>query len=309
MPDFRGRVRRGYQLGSQIVAEFTRHRGGLLAGALAFHALLSLAPLVIVAVAIAGVVLGRGTAHAEMNRLLLETVGEKGAAAVDEWVEQASNGVEVASFVGIGLMLLAASKLGTRLRDILNQIWDIDADAFIPSFRTYTRRRVVAFALAFAAGPTLLIVFASRTLLTGFHNLLFRSRPELGLLIELLQVALSLAIVACLSAVVFRCVPDTLVSWKNAWAGGGLASVLLNAGNALLGIYLGRASIAAYGAASSVLVVLLWLYFSAHMFLMGAEFTHVYANRFDPVQRTEAGGRLGGHRPRRPQGPGAHGAS
>lgn len=158
MPGFRTRVRRGYQLGSQTVAEFTRHRGGLLAAALAFHTLLSLAPLVIVAVAVAGVVLGRGAAHAEMNRLLYDTVGVKGASAINEWVEQASKGVEVASVVGIGLMLLAASKLGTRLRDVLNRIWDIDADTFIPSIRTYARRRILAFALAIAAGPTLLLV-------------------------------------------------------------------------------------------------------------------------------------------------------
>lgn len=295
MQTFRARVRRSYQLGRKTAQEFTRHRGGLLAGALAFHTLLSLAPLVIVAVAVAGVVLGRGAAHAEMERVLHETMGEKGASVVHEWVEQASEGVELASVVGIGLMLLAASKLGARLRDVLNQIWDVDADALVPSIRTLTRRRLVAFALALAAGPTLLLVFASRTLLTAFHAFLFRATPELGMLAELLQVVLSLAIVAGLAAVVFRGVPDAQLSWKIAWIGGLLTSLLLNAGNAVAGYYFGRAGAVAYGAAGSVLVLLLWLYFSAHMFLMGAEFTQVYARRCDAARNAaKPGTRAGG---------------
>jgi membrane protein len=274
------RLRRGYQLARLTLREFARHRGQLLAAALAFHTLLALAPLVIVAVAIAGMVLGRGAAHAEMTRVLHETMGEAGASVIDAWVVDASSRGELASAIGVGLMLLAASKLGTRLREALNQVWDIDADALVPGLRTLLRRRVVAFSLAIAAGPVLLVVVSSRALLSSLHGVWFGSAQTLGIVIELLQIALSLATVAGTFAMVFRYVPDASVSWKSAWRGGVVASLLLNAGNALLGLYLARAGTAApYGAAGSVLVLLLWLHFSARVFLIAAEFTQIQAKR------------------------------
>lgn len=274
------RARRAYQLVRLTLLEFARHRGHLLAAALAFYTLLSLAPLIIVAVAIAGMVLGRSLARAEMVRVLHETVGEQGAALIREWVAAASAGGELASIVGLVLMLLAASKLGTRLREALNQIWDIDADALIPDWRTLLRRRLVAFALAIAAGPTLLLIVASRALLSVLHQGWFGSGQAFGVLIQLLQLASSLAIVAGLFAVIFRYMPDTRVSWTSAWVGGGMTSVLFNAGNALVGLYLGSASAAApYGAAGSVLVLLVYLHFSAYIFVIAAEFTQVRAKR------------------------------
>lgn len=278
MPTFRTKLRQGYQLGRRTLDAFARHRGGLLAAALAFHTLLSLAPLVIVAVATAGIVLGRGEAHAEMLRVLHDALGPKGAEAIDSWVREASLGGEVAGAVGIGLMLLAASKLGTRLREVLNQIWDVDPDALIPRLSDYLRRRLLAFGLVTLAGPTLLLVVVTRTVLSGLHGAPFGATPAMGALLQLAQLALSLTLTAALFAVIFRLVPDTHVSWRIAWLGSVLTAVLFNVGNALVALYLAKAgSAAAYGAAGSVLVVLLWLYFSAHLFLMGAEFTQVYA--------------------------------
>jgi membrane protein len=273
-------LRRAYPLARLTLQEFARHRGQLLAAALAFYTLLSMAPLVIVAVAIAGMVLGSGLAHAEMARMLDETLGAKSAAVIDEWVAEASQGGELASVVGVGLMLLAASKLGTRLREALNQIWDLDADALIPNLRTLLRRRVVAFSLAIAAGPTLLLIVSSRALLSVLHEAWFASAQALGLLIQALQLTSSLAIVAGLFAVIFRYVPDARVSWKSAWTGAIVTSVLFNAGNALVGLYLGRAGAAApYGAAASVLVLLVYLHFSATIFLIAAELTQIQAKR------------------------------
>lgn len=279
MKRIRLKLARGWQLAMKTVDEFSMVRADLLAAALAFHTLLSMAPLIIVAVAIAGIVLGESAAHAEVTRLLSDTLGAKGAATVDEWVVQASEGGKVASVVGIGLMLFTASRLGTALKETLNQIWHIDvfmAEGFKSTVKDYVQRRVFAFALVAAAGPLLLVVFTSRTLLTGFHSTLFGSTPWQGMAIQVLQLSLSFTIVALVSAVVFRYVPDTRVGWKNTLLGGALTSLLFNIGNALVGLYLARASVtAAYGAAGSAVVVLLWLYFSAQMFLLGGAFTHV----------------------------------
>jgi membrane protein len=263
---------------------YSRHRGDLLAAALAFYALLSIAPLIIVAVAVAGIVLGTGTAQQEMARVLRDAIGASGAATVNGWVQQASQSGEVASVVGIALTLFAASRFGNQLRSALNQAWNIDvyfAQGFRSSVKDYVQRRAFAFLLTVAAGPLLLLVFASRTLLTGFHARLFADSPWQGVEVQVAQLLFSWASVALTSAVVFRFVPDTRIAWRNAIVGGAVTSLAFNVTNGLVGLYLGRASVAAaYGAAGSLVVVLLWLYFSAQALLLGAEFTRVYAERF-----------------------------
>lgn len=278
------RTRALWRLVTQTLEELSKARADLLACALAFQCLLSIAPLLILAVALAGVVLGRGEALAEVARMLDSTLGSSGGSTVLEWVQQASKRAEVASFVGIALTGWTASRLGSGLRDALNQLWDIDvvvSKGVKSSISDYLRHRLSAFLIVAAAAPLLLVVFASRALLTAFHGALFASSPARGIAIQLLQLVGSFSVVALVSAVVFRYVPDTRTSWKNTLVGGVLTSVLFNVGNALVGLYLGVASVtAAYGAAGSAVVVLLWLYYSAYTFLIGGKFTHVYAQRF-----------------------------
>jgi membrane protein len=282
----RSRLSVAWHLANETWDEFSKTRGDLLAAALAFHTLLSMAPLIIIAVAVAGLILGQSAAQAEITRVLSETLGPQSAATVNEWVLQASESGELASAVGIVLTLFAASRFGEHLKNALNQIWLIDvqfAAGFKANVKNYVQRRIFAFAMVAATGPLLLIVFASRTLLTGFHSALFGGSMLQGLAVQALQILLSLVVVAGASAAVFRFVPDTRVGWKNVLVGASLTSVLFNIGNALVGLYLARASVAAaYGAAGSLVVVLLWLYFSAQMFLLGAEFTRVYTEHFGP---------------------------
>lgn len=273
-----------WQLVNQSLEEFSKGRGDLLAAALAFHALLSMAPLIILAVAIAGLVLGEAAAQAEVSRLLADTLGSRSAETVNQWVTEASDSGGVASAVGVLLTLFAASRLGETLRNALNQIDQVDvfmAAGFRSTVEDYVRRRVFAFGVVAASGPLLLLVVLSRTLLTSFHTRLFASSPWQGVMVQGAQLFVSLSAVALTSTLVFRYVPDTRVGWRNAWVGGMLTSFLFNVGNVLVGWYLARASVtAAYGAAGSLVVVLLWLYFSAQIFLLGAAFTRVYSLRY-----------------------------
>jgi membrane protein len=245
--------------------------------------LLSSAPLIIVAVGVAGIVLGHGQAQHEVSRLLRENLGPKGAATVGQWVQQASESGGVASVVGLALTVVAASSFATQLRSALNHVWNIDVAAsasFKSSIKDYVQRRMFAFGLTLAAGPVLLAICASRTLLFALRRWLFASSAVLAISLQVLQIGFSLGSVAVFSSVVFRYVPEARVSWKSALVGGTVTSVSFNIGNALVGLYLGRASVAAaYGAAASLVVVLLWFYFSAQMFLLGAEFTRLYAER------------------------------
>lgn len=278
------RARVAYELLDETSDEYTKDRGELVAAGLAFYTLLSIAPLIIIAVAIAGAILGQGAARREAFELIAQTMGGAAAATIDEWVQEAAQGGGIASIVGFLLVLYAASKLGAQLRVSLNQVWNVDAklaDGFRATVHDYLKRRLFAFVLVLASGPVLLAVFASRALLFGLNRVLFADTPFAGALVQLTQLSFSLVLVWAISAVVFRVVPDTKIGWRAVSRGAAFTSVLFNLGNAAVGLYLGRASVEqAYGAAGSAIVVLLWLYFSAQMFLFGAELTQVYARRF-----------------------------
>lgn len=268
----------------ETLDEFSRDRGDLVAAGIAFYTLLSLAPLIIIAVGIAGLVLGQGAAREEVRELIGSTMGADQAAAIDAWVQQASEAGGVASAVGAALTLFAASKFTGQLRSALNQIWNVDvfvAEGFKGTIKSYLKRRMFAFLLVAAAGPLLLGVFVSRAVLTGLGAALLPAWAPTDVLTQGVQILFSLLLVALISAIVFRVVPDTRVGWRAVIWGGVLTSILFNFGNFLVGLYLAKAGVAAaYGAAGSLVVVLLWLYFSAQMFLFGAELTQVYSRRF-----------------------------
>lgn len=273
-----------WALAMETIDEFSKDRGDLVAAALAFYALLSIAPLIIVAVAIAGIILGQGNARHEVQELLQGAMGANMAHVVDDWVQEASKSGGIASVIGAGLTLAAASKFTAQLRSALNQVWNIDvklADTFKSSIKGYFARELFAFASILAAGPLLLAIVASRAIIAGFGKAVLSRFAFTGVATQLLQIAFSVVLVALLSAVVFRVIPDTKVRWRAACWGAVLTSLLFNVGNLLVGFYLGKAAVgAAYGAAGSLVVVLLWLYFSAYMFLLGAEFTQVYSSHF-----------------------------
>ena len=266
---------------------FSDDGGSQLAAALAFHALLSLAPLLIISVSIAGVVLGRGTARSALTQLMQQSMGNKMTDTINSWVDQASRGNRIASVVGILLVLWTASRLGEELRDALNRILNVEpssGEGIGGVVKDYVKRRLFAFVLVACSGPLLVAIFLSRTLLTHFHGLIF----SLGLpggagAIQVLHILLTLLLVGLGSALVLRFVPDRGVAWRAALVGGSVISVLFNAGNVLIGLYLGRADVGvAYGIASSAVAVLLWLQLSSTVFLFGTELTRAYTESLAP---------------------------
>ena len=276
--------RTAWSMINETLDDYSRDRGDAAAAALAFHSLLSIAPLIIIAVAIAGAILGESTARAEVSTLLGRTMGRDAALAVDGWVSQASESGGLASVIGALLLFFTASRLGDQLRNALNQVWGVDvyvAENFKATVSDYVQRRIVAFAVVLSAGPLLLVVFASRAVLSGASELLFGGFAFGGAVSQVIQLGGSIVLIALMTAAVFRLVPDTRIGWRAILPGALLTSVLFNLGNVAVGLYLGRAgAVAMYGAAGSAVVILLWVYFSAQLFLYGAEFTEVYARRY-----------------------------
>lgn len=277
-------MRRAWAVLNEILDEYAKDRADLLAAALAFYTLLSVAPLIIVAVALAGIILGSGAAREEMTRLMIETMGTQGAETINGWVDEVSRTGGIASFVGAVLAAMTSSKLVVQLRSALNQVFGVDeflAQGFKATVKNYIHRRLFAFAAVLASGPLLIAIVASRAVLSGVHDALFLDSAIIRVALQIMQVSFSIAVVASLTAMVFRAVPDTRMGWRAVWIGAFLTSILFNLGNLLVGLYLGRTAVSAtYGAAGSAVVVLLWMYYSAQVFLIGAEFTQVYARRF-----------------------------
>jgi membrane protein len=310
------KARTAGQLVEATVSGFSNDRGDMMAAAIAYYTLLSIAPLIIIAVALAGIVLGEGVAREEVARTLRDTMGTEAALSVEGWVDQARASGGLASLVGVILLVFGASRVTSQLRSALNQIWNVDVAAeqsFRKNVRDYLFRRLFALAMVIASGPLLLAVFASRAALEALDHWLVEWLPTAAPVIGILQPVLSLVIIAALTAIVFKIVPDIRLGWRSVWVGGGLTSVLFNAGNYAVGLYLGRAATTeTFGAAASVVVVLLWLYFSAQLFLLGAEFTQAFAERYgrglsareEELERSEAQASEAAH-----AGPGAESKS
>jgi membrane protein len=258
----------------ETVSGFSEDRAEMLAAALAFYTMLSLAPLVIIAVAIAGSLLGEGEARLEVSRLITQATGPNIAQTIDGWVDQAARARGVASVVGAALLLLAASRLFENLKGALNQVFDVDeyvSAGFKASVSSYVKRRLFAFALVLAGGALLIVVVVSRTALDAASSKLFAGTPEAATIAGIVQIAFSLLLVAAIAAVLFKIVPDTKVGWRAAAAGGVVTSILFNIGNVLVGIYLAHATVAVtYGAAGSLVVVLLCFFYSEQFVLVGA---------------------------------------
>lgn len=280
----RTKLQVGWKLLNDTIEEYSKDRADLAAAALAFYSMLSIAPLILIAVALSGFVLGDAAARAEINTLLSSSMGGEAAKTVNGWVDEAAKSGELASAIGVVLALFAASRLVAALRGALNQVWNVDevtAEGFKASVKDQIQRRLFGFALVLASAPILLAVFGSRALLSGLHGVLFGASPIAGVVVQISQVLFSIVLVAAMTAVVFRLIPDKRIGWRSILVGSALTSILFNIGNVLVGLYLGRATIAAtYGAAGSLVVVLLWLNFSSSMFLLGAEFTQVHAKAF-----------------------------
>jgi membrane protein len=269
-----------WQMVAVIIDDFSADRGGLMAAALAFYALLSIAPLAVVGVAVAGAVLGSGRARAQLAAMLLQSMGPNVERTVMGWVDQAASSVAAGSVIGLLLILWAASRLFGQLREALNQIWNVEvpeAASIKESIKDYLKQRLFALGMVLIAGPLLLASFISRALLSSVYDFVGASAHTL---VQVGQIAASVLLVAGTTAIIFSVVPDVSVDRRSVLVGSGLTSALLSLGNYLVGLYLGRASVAdTYGAAGAAVVVLLWLYYSAFIFLLGAEFTQAYAVR------------------------------
>lgn len=273
-------------------ADFFEDRAPRMGAALAYYTLFSLAPLLIVAVAIGGAVFGEQAAEGKIRQELEGMLGPNSAAAIEDVVHRTANRPEqgiAATLVGIAVMFFGATNAFAALKESLNTIWGVDRRPG-GAIRIFVVDRLWSFAMAAAIGFLLLVSLLFSALVGATSQWLSEWLPIPPNSIFALDWGVMFVLTTVLFAALFKYLPDVRIAWADVWFGAIITAILFTVGKALIGLYLGRAAIAsAYGAAGSLVVVLIWTYFSAQIFLFGAELTQAKAKLF--ARKVESGKR------------------
>ena len=247
--------------------------------AIAFYTVTSLAPILLIVVAIAGLAFGRDAAQHAITAQLTELMGTQTADVLQSAAASASSkssGI-LATFVGIVTLLLTASGVFGEMQTALNKIWDADPPNSMIS--RLVRARAISLGLVAALGFLLLVSLAVSTVLTAFGSYLNSVLPFGSLILSVLNFVVSFALISVLFAAIYKVVPDRLIAWRDVMAGAIVTALLFTVGKSLIGWYLGTSAVASsYGAAGGLIILLLWVYYSTQIFLLGAEFTKTYAS-------------------------------
>lgn len=273
-----------WQLLRETFDEWVRDRSTRRGAALAYYTIFSLAPILILAIAIAGLFFSEEAARGEIVAQMSGLIGYDGARAIQAMIESAARpGAGVtAALVGIGTLLLGATSALAELKDDLDEIWDAPPEK-VRGFWYFIRKRLLSVGLILALGFLLLVSLAFSAVLSALTKL-WGPQGASGLALTLLEAfnfLVSFALVTALFAMIYKILPAVRIAWRDVIIGAVVTALLFSVGKWLIGMYLGNSAIgSSYGAAGSVILVLVWVYYSAQIFLFGAEFTKAYAHRF-----------------------------
>jgi membrane protein len=264
----------------EVFDEWSKDDALSLGAALAYYTIFSMAPLLVLVIAIAGLVFGRDAAQGEIVGQLQGTIGPAGAKTIEDMIARASqpsSGI-TATVISLVTMFFGASTTFGQLQSSLNRIWDVKRSR--SGVRGQVQRRLVAFSMILAIGALLFLTLAASAALSAAHTWLEQYTPVLAQVLPVANAALSFAVVTALFAMIFKVLPDTRIEWGDVWAGAAVTALLFTIGKALIAVYLGRAGVTSvYGAAGSLVLILLWIYYSAQLLFLGAEFTEVWSRR------------------------------
>ena len=262
--------------------EWSEDKVPRLGAALAFYSVLSIAPLLLIAIAVAALVFGREAASGQLVQEIRGVVGEEGAKAIRDMLKNAQkpgSGI-FATLIGFATLLFAASGVFGQLQDAMNTIWEVQPKEGRGIFGM-VKDRFFSFAMVLGTGFLLLTSLVLSTTVAATFGYLGGLAPGLKPLLAVGDILVSAVVVTLLFALIYKLLPDARIAWRDVWVGAGLTTALFLIGKALIGVYLGRSSYgSAYGAAGSLVVLLVWIYYSSQILFFGAEFTKVYANAY-----------------------------
>ena len=257
-----------------------KHKDARLGAALAYYSIFSLGPIVMIAITIAGLFFGEEIVRSQVGELIKGLMGETGAQAVNTMLTGANSEAEkgiVPTLIGVGALIFAAVGVVVQLKDALNTVWEVE-DTKVSGIWNFIRTYILSIAAVIAVGFLLLVSLLLTAVISAMGKYFSHIAPEV--LMQPIGFVGSFLIIALLFAMMFKWLPDAEVSWRDVWPGALLTALLFEAGKFLIGLYIGKQGLEfTFGAAASLVVVLIWVYFSAQIVLMGAEFTRASALR------------------------------
>jgi membrane protein len=264
----------GWPLVREAALHWVEDRAPTIGAALAFYCAFSLAPLLVILVTLVGTIVGADVAFSYVGSVLRELFGADGADVLLDAIETSQNGESgVAIAVSVVTLVVGATTVFAALEAALEQIWGVRSEA-PGGWRGFLRTRLLSFGIILAIGFLLLVSLSITTAITALRELIAERFKELVVVMGLVDLVLSLAMSTGLIAVIYRYLPARRLPWKRVLQGAFVTALLFHAGRWAIGLYLGNATQpSAFGAAASFVALLLWLYYSAQIFLFGAELT------------------------------------
>lgn len=262
-----------------------------MGAALAYYTLFSMAPLLLIVVSVAGLVFGQDAARGEIEVQLRQLLGEGGAGAVQDLlvsVRQPGKGT-LATVIGLGLLFFGATTVFAELQDALDRIWRVPARQRASGWLSLVRARILSFGMIMAIGFLLMVSLVVSAALAVLGRWVEPSFGGWYWLASAVSAIGAFAMISVMFALIYKVMPSVRVHWRDVWIGALFTALLFNFGKLLIGLYIGHSGVVSgFGAAGSLVVILLWVYYSAQIFLLGAEFTWVYANTFGSRRRQAA---------------------
>jgi membrane protein len=264
------------------VVEWIDDNAARVAASLAFYTLLSMAPLVILSIAIAGVALGEDSARAQILHQIGSMIGPQAAGALDAVVESASKSQSgtLSTIIGLIVLLVGASGVFGELQYALDTIWGVKPKPQ-RGLMGIIKDRLFSFSMVIGVAFVMMVSLVISAVLSGVGTFMSDALPGGAVLWQAVNLAVSLGVITVLFALIYKVVPDVEIRWRDVWVGSFVTAALFNVGKYALGFYLGSSTVASsYGAAGSVVALVIWVYYSSQLVFLGAEFTQVFARRF-----------------------------
>lgn len=257
-----------------------------LAAALAYYTTFSLAPLLVLVIAIAGLVGGQSAAQSQVMAQVQDLLGEEGREFVQDMIANASKPATglTATVISVATLLFGALGVFGELQNSLNLIWEVKpkpARGLLDGIKRFVLGRLVSFTLVLGIGFLLLASLVVSAVLSALGEYIGAVLPMADFWLQLINFVISFLVIMLLFAMIFKFLPEVQLAWKDVWLGAAVTSALFSLGKFLIGFYLGRSEVGnTFGAAGSLAILLIWIYYSAQILFFGAEFTQVYSNRY-----------------------------
>jgi membrane protein len=266
----------------QTFKEWSNDKGGRLGAALSYYTVFSLAPLLLLVVSIAGLAFGRQAAEGSMFGQLAGVVGPDAAKLIQSAVAKANHtkGGVLGTIIGVVVLLAGATGVVIELQDALDTVWKVEPKANRGIWGV-VRTRLLSVAMILTLGFLLLVSLVVSAVLSALSGWLHSVIGDIAIVSWVIDAVVALGVIATLIALIYKILPDARVAWRDVWVGAIVTAILFMVGKYVIGLYIGKTSVgSAFGAAGALAVLLVWIYYSAQIILLGAEFTRVYANQF-----------------------------